>query len=120
MEGLDLIGSKKTYCLRTYSESAESGDDTSFDSEEGLELFRDWMNYVHKVASDKKLSESELRQTLGLDINSHREVYELYKNRKEFLEFFKALASYEGKLRRNINLETGAINLLQAFDEILD
>lgn len=116
--------SKRTYQLKTCPDDPESlplfnyddvEDRTSFERESDLELFEQWMAFVHSQLMDAGLTESCVYESLNINIWSHRQIYNLFKTRKVLKQFVDSLQGFEGRLRFNHHLEES--NTFKFFDQ---
>ena len=92
------------HILRTTNDTVEGTDSTEFNSQEGLEKFSEWMEYVHEAAEFYELDRGELEK-YNINIWNHEDLYKLYVDRKKFLRFLDRLAIYEGKINSNYRLD---------------
>ena len=89
--------SRLTHLVHTESEEDPDWfDRTEVDSFEAACLFMDWISYVHSAAGSADFH--QLKE-MGLDLFSHKALYNLYLNRKTFDPFLGKLAAYEGKMK---------------------
>ena len=89
-----------SYVLKTYLDEEskamnESLDETSFESEESLKRFSQWINFVHTKADELNLSDQDLSE-MGLDLTSHRDLYNLYFKRRIWSAFIDSLSEFNG------------------------
>ena len=89
-----------SYVLKTYYDeqsklSKVSLDETSFESEEQLKRFSQWINFVHTKADELKLSDGDLND-MGLDLTSHRQLYNLYFKRRVWAALIDSLSQFNG------------------------
>lgn len=100
-----FYGALRTYRFQTQPDEMQDGDDchsSSFFNEEDLELFEDWMKFVHEKAVESDLREEEIKDSLHINIWKHEDLYYLHKHRHNVLKFLELMCQYEGKLPKNI------------------
>ena len=101
---------KKRHLLKTepeikYQEDFELRDETEFEKEEHLDMFLAWMEHVHTSAYQAELEPEQIKEMYGLNIWSHKELYQLYLNRNKLPKFFMKLAEFEGKIMNNHRID---------------
>ena len=97
------------FVLKTYHDeySKQCGDvldTTGFESEESLQRFSQWINYVHTKAEELNLSDDDLTD-MGLDLTRHRDLYHLYFKRRTWAALIDSLSQFNGFIDVNSDLE---------------
>lgn len=101
-----FYGAHRTYRFATGPDEVQGDADcdcSTFRSEEDLELFEDWMQFVHLNSSNSGLTEEEVKDSLHINIWKHEELYYLMKHRHELFKFLEVICQFEGKLPKNIS-----------------
>jgi hypothetical protein len=106
----------RSFVLRSAPDDADShplghdyvSDSTHFSSEEHLELFEKWMEFVHHQAFKAGLTDEAIYECLGVNLWAHEDLYNLFKNKKRLMSFITALQGFEGSIKFNPNLETSS------------
>ena len=98
-----------SYILKTYYDEESklvSGilDETSFESEENLQRFSQWINFVHTKAEELNLSDDDLTD-MGLNLTCHRDLYHLYLKRRIWSAFINSLSQFNGFIDVNSDWE---------------
>ena len=101
-----FYGALRTYRFQTQPDEMKDEDDcnvSSFFNEEDLELFEDWMKFVHENAYESELREEEINDSLHINIWNHKQLYHLHKHRHNLLKFLETMCKFEGKLPGHIS-----------------
>jgi len=98
-----------TYMLKTYYDEEsklvdESLDETRFESEENLKRFSQWINFVHTKADELNISDDDL-DDMGLNLTSHRDLYNLYFKKRIWSAFIDSLDQFNGFIDVNSSWE---------------
>ena len=108
------------FTLRTNSFDSDDIDSqcsTRFRSMQSLQLFKAWIEHVHRSLDDSKLTEDELI-SIGFNMYDHEILYYLYKCRGKLREFVQKICEYEGTVNRTQALERGvSFNALEFNSE---
>ena len=91
---------RTTYSLNTAPDEDpnDEGMSSDFDSEQGLKLFAEWMEFVEDTAYKHGIQE-------GVSLWNHRSLYRMYIQAPQLAKFFEDLAGYESKLLSNYRLD---------------
>ena len=98
------------FVLKTYydeddkAQGMEPLDTIGFESEENLQRFSQWINFVHTKAEELNLSDDDLTD-MGLNLTRHENLYHLYFKRRIWSAFIDSLSQFNGFIDVNSDWE---------------